>query len=177
MFPPELKVKRFLDSLAYLYLIGDTENIETDYKKIMHAKREIPASSCPSFVENMLYANGSVSSQANKEEQMVFNVLIDRLDAQAEKYEAQKSQRKKYESLFHKKNRLGITGGEWCTVLTDGSFEYNGRRYRIDEQAAQYQPIETELGELYDMDRILAGANNGEEFFDMNYDVVKVYKI
>lgn len=168
-------MKRFLDSLAYYFLIGETSGIETDYKKVMHAKREIPASSCPSFVENMLYATGGTTSQASKEECAGFKVLTDELDAKAEKYEAQKASKKRRESLFQKHNRLGIHGGEWCRVDTDGVFEYNGRKYEIDEGATQYQPIETDIGQLYDMDRILATETG--DFYDMKYDKVKAREI
>lgn len=168
-------MKRFLDALAYFFMIGDMRGIETDYKKVMHAKREIPASSCPSFVENVLYASGGTTDPIDQEERAGFLVMTDRLDAKAEKYEAQKPQRKRQESLFHKHNRLGIHGGEWCRVDTDGLFEYNGCRYEIDKGETQYQPVETEFGMLYDMDRIL--ANENEEFYDMNYDIVKVRKL
>ena len=175
MYSPEIKVKRFLDSLAYYYMIGDMHDIETDYKKVMHAKREIPASNCPSFVDNILYGSGGTTDQINQEECASFRVMTDRLDAKAEKYETQKTQRKRQESKFQKHERLGIHGGEWCRVDTDGRFEHNGRAYEIDPGEAQYQPVETEVGLLYDMDRILVTGN--EEFYDMNYDKVKVREL
>ena len=166
-----------LDSLAYLYLTGETAGIETDYKKVMHAKREIPASNCPSFVENMLYAAGSATESIDREECAGFKVMTDRLDAKAEKYETQKPQRKRQISKFQKHERLGIHGGEWCKVDTDGCFTYNGYEYRIDADATQYQPIETAVGLLYDMDRILAVGSDPVEFYDMNYDKVKVRQL
>jgi len=156
-------------------LIGNTQGIETDYKKVMHTKREIPVSNCPSYVENVFYASGGTTDSVDQEERASFRILTDALDAKAEKYETQKSQRKKQESRFHKRNRLGIRGGEWCRVNTDGLFEYNGCVYEIDRDATQYQPVETEVGLLYDMDRIL--ATETEEFYDMNYDNVKVKKL
>lgn len=170
-------MKRFLDSVAYFFMIGDMQGIETDYKKVMHAKREIPVSNCPSFVDNMLYASGATTDQIDLEERASFQVMTDRLDAKAEKYEAPKPQRKRQESKFHKCRRLGIRGGEWCRVDTDGLFEYNGHRYEIDKDEIQYQPIETEIGLLYDMDRILASGIDTVEFYDMNYDKVKVRQL
>ena len=152
-------------------MIGNTQGIETDYKKVMHAKREIPASNCPIFVENFMYASGSTTHIIGKDERTAFDVMTSRLDAKAEKYETKKQQHIRRESKFHKHERLGIRGGEWCRVDTDGIFEYNGNRYEIDKDATQYQPIETEIGLLYDMDRILVTGN--EEFYDMNYDRVK----
>ena len=170
-------MKRFLDSIAYFFMIGDMQGIETDYKKVMHAKREIPVSNCPSFVDNMFYASGGTTDSIDAEESVRFREMTDRLDAKAEKYEAQKPQRKRQESKFHKCRRLGIRGGEWCRVDTDGRFEYNGRTYEIDKDEIQYQPVETEIGLLYDMDRILASGTHTTEFYDMNYDKVKVREL
>ena len=100
-------MKRFLDSIAYCMLIGNTKGIETEYKKVMHAKREIPASNCPSFVDNMLYASGGVEDESDRKEWAGFEVMVDELDERAEKYEAQKVRRERKESLYHKHNRLG----------------------------------------------------------------------
>jgi len=154
--------------------LGHTHGIETDYKRVMHMKREIPASNCPSFVENLLYASGSPTDPRDKEERATFKVLTESLDAKAETYETQRPQRKRKENKFQKYLNLGIRGGEWLRVDTDGVFQYQGVRYRIDEGETQYQPVETELGLLYDMDRILATNPNSPEFYDMNYDRVKV---
>ena len=170
-------MKRFLDSLAYFFLIGDTQGIETEYKKIMHDKREIPVSSCPSYVENILYSSGAATELIDQEERASFRTMIERLDEKAEIYESQKAQRKRQESKFHKHNRLGIRDGEWCRVNTDGLFEYHGDVYMIDTGAEQYQPIETDSGLLYDMDKILVCGDIPLEFYDMNYDKVKVRKL
>ena len=140
----------------------------------MHMKREIPSSNCPSFVDNLLYASGGSTDSRDKEERAAFDVLTESLDAKAETYEVQRTQRKRKESKFQKYLNLGIRGGEWLRVDTDGVFQYNGISYRIDEDMTQYQPVETELGLLYDMDRILATNPNSPEFYDMNYDRVKV---
>lgn len=173
MFSPEIKVKRFLDSLAYYFLTGDMFGIETDYKKVMHAKREIPASSCPTFVDNLLYSSGATTSMADKEENASFRIMINELDAKAEKYE-QKVAKKRRDSLFQKYLRLGIRGGEWCAVDTENKFWFGGIHYLIDENETQYHSVDTDQGEYYAMDRILA---SGGKFYDMNYDEVKVYEI
>ena len=175
MFSPESKVKLFLDSLAYYYLLGNTQGVVTDYKKVMHAKREIPVSNCPAYIENLLYSTVGTTSQADREEASSFKIMLEKLDSNAEKYETQKVNKKRQESLFQKHNRLGIHGGEWCRVDTDGIFEHNGRKYEIDKGETQYQPIETDIGLLYDMDRILVtGTGN---FYDMKYDPVKVKEL
>ena len=171
-----MKVKRFLDSLAYCLLFGNTKGIETEYKKVMHAKREIPVSNCPSFVENMLYASGSATAQIDRDEHDAFRVMTDELDWKAERYEMQKPKRERIESRFHKHNRLGIHGGEWCRVDTDGVFEYNGFKFMIDPFAVQFQPVETAFGELYDMDKILV-VGEPPAFYDMDYNEVKVRQL
>ena len=169
-----MKVKRLLDSLAYLLLRGNMDGVVTDYKEAMHAKREIPASSCPRSVENMLYATGASTDSTAKEEAAAFDILLDSLDDRAKRFVRKAERKPKKESLFHKKNRLGINGGQWVTVDTDGKFRVGDNFYMIDENEIQYQPIETEYGDLYDMDRILV---SGGKFYDMNFDEVRVYQI
>lgn len=171
-----MKVKRFLDSLAYRLLLGNTHGIETDYKRTMHQKREIPASSCPSFVENMLYASGGVTEAIDRDECESFTEMVRGLDEYAKKYEGQKQTREKRESLFHKHNRLGICGGVWCRVDTAGVFSCEGRTYQILHDQIQYQPKHTEFGDLYDMDRILV-TGIPHRFYDMEYNEVKVREL
>ena len=54
---------------------------------------------------------------------------------------------------------------------TDGYFWVGNNRYVISGNAVQYQPVHTEYGDYYAMDRILA---SGGKFYDMNYDEVEV---
>ena len=164
----------FLDSVAYFLMSGNMDGIETNYKSVMHAKREIPASSCTSEIENMLYASGGYGEEIAVEERARFNDMLDRLDERAEGYEIKKVPRPKQESRFSKRLKLGIHGGEWCRVDTDGKFWFDGHQYIIDEQEVQYQPLPTEYGDYYAMDRILAA--NGC-FYDMNYDIVNCIPI
>ena len=156
-------------------MTGHMSGIETEYRAAMHSKREIPASICPSFVENMLYASGSARPEVDKEERLAFVVVTERLDDRAEKYEAPKTPKRRQESLFSKHNRLGINNGTWCIVDTDGVFTHNGKRYQIESDEVQYQPVETDFGLLYDMDRIL--VTDDGRFYDMKYDEVKVKEL
>ena len=150
------------------------QGIETDYKRVMHAKREIPASSCPSSIENMMYATGVSTGLALEEEEEAFNDLLDRLDARAEVYEQPKVKKKYPETMFHKRQRIGICGGEWCRVDTDGCFRHGNNMYRVNDNEVQYQPVSTEYGDLYDMDKILV---SGGKFYDMNLDEVEASAI
>lgn len=164
-------MKRFLDSLAYFLMSGNMSGIETDYKRAMHAKREIPASSCPSEIENLFYASGEATGITRMEEADAFAAILSRVDRRAEPYAQPKTRKTFPETRFHKHERKGIRGGEWCVVDTEGCFQYQGKQYHIPDQAVQYQPIETIYGNLYDMDRILA---SGGKFYDMNFDEVEV---
>lgn len=168
-----MKIKRFLDSLAYILLLGNTDGIETNYRRVMHAKREIPATSCPSEIDNLLYGSGRNSSY-EAEEMAAFRDMLDRLDEKASSYEPKKIVRKKTPSLFHKKLKKGIVDGTWYRVDTDGRFWIGNNQYIIDDQAVQYQPISTDYGDYYAMDKILYA--NGR-FYDMNYDEVNVRAI
>ena len=163
-----------LDSLGYYLLLGHTDGIITDYKRVMHAKREIPVSSCPSNIENILYATSGGTETIDTDEEERFNLMLDRLDHKAEIYDGPRKPKKKIESGQHKRMRLGIHGGEWCLVDTDWKFWFNNEQYIINDQAVQYAPIETEFGKYYAMDKILA---SGGKFYDMNYDEVQVHKI
>lgn len=174
MYTPELKIKRFLDSLAYILLLGNTDGIETNYRRVMHAKREIPASNCPSEIDNLLYGSGGSCGPYEEEELSAFRDMLDRLDERATSYESKKVVRKKTPSLFHKKIKKGITGGTWYRVDTEGKFWIGNNQYIIDDQEVQYQPVPTEYGDYYAMDKILYA--NGR-FYDMNYDEVKVRAI
>lgn len=132
-------------------------------------------SSCPSFVENMMYSTGGTTEQIDQDERDRFNVMVSELDEKAEKYDMQRNRKQRIESMYHKKNRLGIHSGVWCTVDTDGVFEYGGHKYRIDPSAEQYHLTNTEFGDLYDMDRIL--VVDGDLFYDMNYDAVSAKEV
>lgn len=167
-------MKRLLDSLAYYILLGHTNGIETEYKRVMNAKREIPVSSCPSNIENMLYANGGSPEIIDSDEQERFNLMVEKLDHKASRYDDQRKPRKKVESKYRKRMRLGIHDGEWLRVDTDGRFEFEGSLFIIDNQAVQYASVSTEYGDYYAMDKILA---SGGKFYDMNYDEVVVHKI
>lgn len=89
VFCGENKVKRFLNGLSYFLLLGDTEGVVTDYKESMNGKREIPISSCPSHIEDMVYGTGSVLHPPHEEEEASFKIMIngaeDKLTAKKKK--------------------------------------------------------------------------------------------
>lgn len=169
-----MKVKKLLDSLGYYILLGNTKGIETEYRRVMHAKREIPVSSCPSWIENAVYSTGGGTDAIDQDEQEHFKIMLERLDLKANQYISKGKRFEKKESGQQKRTRLGIHGGEWLTVNTDNVFRFGDEVYVIDDQEVQYAPISTEYGDYYAMDRVLASSG---KFYDMNYDEVKVQKI
>lgn len=148
---------------------GSRRGIETDYKRIMRVRREIPESSCPSSISNLIYASGAVSPSVSQDEEDRFAAMLERLDSIGMPLQSLKQEFP--ESRFHKKLRLGISGGEWHTVDTEGYFWVENNRYKISDNAVQYQPVQTDYGDYYAMDRILS---SGGKFYDMNYDEVEV---
>lgn len=160
-----------LDSLAYYLLLGSLDGIETEYKKVMNAKREIPVSSCPASVENAMYASGGVGDKLDAEEKFRFGFILKELDEKAKPYEKPKIKKKFPETLQHKRARLGIHGGEWCRVDTECKFWYKGQHYVIDDMEVQYAPEVTEYGDYYMMDKVLA---SGGKFYDMSLNEIRV---
>ena len=175
MFTPESKVKTFLDSLAYLLMLGNMDGIETNYRAVMNAKREIPESNCPSNIDNIFYASGSAGENQAIEENAAFKEMVDRLDERAAQYEQKKEPpQKKQKSLFAKKLKKKIHDGVWYRVDTEGKFRIGNDEYIIDDQEIQYQPVPTDYGDYFAMDKILYA---GGQFYDMNYDEVRVLLI
>ena len=83
LFSPELRVKRFLDSVGYYLLYGRTDGIVTAYKEAANRAREIPVSSCPGEVSNIMYAgNGNVDDEDEKQS---FRTMTEILDERAPK--------------------------------------------------------------------------------------------
>ena len=140
----------------------------------MHAKREIPVSSCPEYVDNILYSTGGSTDDIDRDEDERFNLMLDKLDNKAKQYKVNKKPKGQTESKQHKRMRLGIHGGEWCIVDTENKFWYKNEQYVIDDQAVQYAPVETQYGQYYAMDKILV---TGGKFYDMNFDEVKVHRL
>lgn len=163
---PEQKIKRFLDSCAYLLLRDNPEGTLTDYKEVMHGRIEIDVSSCPSWIADRMDAGGCTLSGSMEDEQARFECLLDKLDSKAEKYMRRekgisskaetKSQRLQRVRSLHPNAEIEI-----CRVDTDNCFCCCGRYYRIAETVYQYAPRETKEGLLYDMDRVHAVIKDG----------------
>ena len=173
MFSPELRVKRFLDSIGYYLLYGQTDGIITSYKEAMHEAREIPASSCPGIVSNILYASGGATDETAREEDLNFRAMTEMLDMRRKPVPEKgktPSMRRKLEMV-----REDNAGNEVYRyrVDTDGYFLCGGELKQI-RGVRQYQPktVTRRSGEtdiLYDMDMIL---RCGDRWYDMRGDII-----
>lgn len=115
----ENRVKRFLDGLAYFMMIGDTKGIVTEYMAKANANREIPISSLPAFMEDLLYG-GNLS--ADEEDINYLESICDKLDETAKETYMKNNPPNEGRSVYKITNRvngksyIGITinvGRRW----------------------------------------------------------------
>ena len=97
---PEQKIKRFLDSCAYLLLRDNPEGTLTDYKEVMHGRNEIDVSSCPSWIADRMDAGGCTLSGGMEDERTRFECLLDKLDSKVTALENKPA--KRWEGLVDK---------------------------------------------------------------------------
>lgn len=184
---PSDRVKRFLEGAANFLLLGNTKDVITDYKEMVHNVREIPMSNCPDGLSDGIYSSRSLITdklyaQGNKE---AFDNMIDGLEsilppsvkktidkAREGSYKGRSKKRKRkdrYTIVHGLKDQYGITHFERCVVDADGIFEWDGKEYKVT--APQYAGTPTEDGDVfYAMDKIIVGvASDGLLFFDMRF--------
>ena len=175
IFCGENKVKVFLNGLGYFLFLGAMEGIETDYKKVVRGSRELPMSSCPSYIENTMYGIGSTIKK--QEDADAFTRVLDTVDAKADKLASyykrtapQKVKAKVSETRYDRFQKilreLGVSKAAFshARVDTEGRFTYSGHSYCVT--ARQYSPELTSAGEEYfAMDRIV--CVDGIHFYDM----------
>ena len=164
--------------MAYFLMMGGTKDIVTDYKDIMNGKREIPISSCPSSIEDLVYSSNASGVAQDVDENSRFQLMVDRLDERGPKLKKKKIKTKKktrFDKINELKERYGPCGFSFATVLTDNTFSFGGNRYQINSD--QYNAKQTDVGELYDMDKIICVTTEEGQtmFFDM--DIEKVEQI
>ena len=182
-YAPENKVKSFLSSLSYFLIMGNADDIVTDYKQIMNGKREIPVSSCPSFVEDSIYSGVHVNTNEllKKAEQECFDGMMDRADKKAERrYGKPKKQVKERGVSRSERLRSILSRGEkifGSIVDTENEFEFRDTRYRISKSMCpQYGAKKTRSGNLYDMDRIYVSTDADGSilgFYDGNLEPIE----
>lgn len=183
LFSRESRIKSFLSSLGYFLIMG-ADDIVTDYKQLMNGKREIPVSSCPSFIEDRVYGNVHVNNSelAQKTEKETFEQIMENADYKADKrYKPPnaKPRKKRTPSQFEKERKIckecNISELSSAVVDTENEFTVQGRKYRIDTEACpQYLPKETKIGILYDMDRIYWAVDKQGNLFFFDGELEKI---
>lgn len=168
-YAPENKIKYFLSSLGYFLIMGNADDIVTDYKQVMNGKREIPVSSCPSFIEDKMYSGIHVnaSEMLKKAESECFSGMMESMDAKANKRYGIRSKKEKVltKTRYDKIKDLMASGVrlQRMTVDTDNEFIFDGARFRISlSMCPQYGPKETKSGILYDMDSIYVALDKND---------------
>lgn len=173
LFSPELRVKRFLDSVGYYLLYGRTDGIVTAYKEAANRAREIPVSSCPGEVSNIMYAgNGNVDDEDEKQS---FRTMTEILDERAPKRKP--PQKKKTVSLRQKMQNIRDenNGAEVLRfkIDTNGHFSYGGCQMMVwhydkyNAKVVRKRNGETDI--LFDMDTIMRCGNR---WYDQNGDEI-----
>ena len=146
----------------------------TAYKEAVNMAREIPASSCPSEVNNLLYASGGTAEAA--EEKLAFQAMVsaldDRLPRRKKLAETQKpvSRRRKMEMIREENGGAEI---ERYRVDRDGCF-WSGKDHlmvvgydKYNAKMVTRRNGETDI--LFDMDTIL---RCGDRWYDQNGDSI-----
>ena len=173
-FSPEDRIKYFLDGCANVLLHGNMEDILSRYKEIMRGKTEIPVSSCPSSLKDYLFSGSQ--APVEESEDMMFELILEDVDAKAEIYTKKKPVKKKERAQTRfdriQNIRADYPGCEMttCIVDTENFFECFGNTYQVDDAVKQYQPKRTREGMIFDMDRVIGvEAEDGEiAFFDQD---------
>lgn len=177
VYSPEMRVKRFLDSIGYYLLYGQMDDVTTAYKEVVGRAREIPVSSCPSSVSNLFYAGGGSTGDTATEEELSFRTMTELLD---EKVPARKKPPARNQKAISRRERMEQirkeNGGDeiqWYRVDTDGRFSDGAEDYQMTG-LKQYQPKTVRYRNgtediLYDMDRVI---RCGENWYDQKGDPI-----
>lgn len=174
-YSTEAKVKSFLDRLAYYLLVGCSDDILTDYKTTIRSQREVPASSCPPYVETLMYG-GSMSANdlELKRQKESFDVQMASYDDKASMYKRVPRKKKPMKDVrFDRVQQIRKSRGydysfTRCTVDTDGIFQYGDTMYAISDDLPQYAAVD----DTYAMDKVIVGQcrDGCIDFYDMNME-------
>lgn len=145
----------------------------TNYKEMMNGKREIPISSCPSYVEDLVYGTGPILHSSSEEENTIPEIIP------SNDVPAKKGKKTVLSERTEKLNAIRKDCGydahfSYVTVYTDNTFVYDGAKYQISDSVEDYAPKVTTLGTLYDMDKIVCvKCKDGRvHFYTAKYDAV-----
>lgn len=182
---PEKKVKRFLDSCAYFILLDDMEDVISERQNNRIDRYEIPLSSCPQDVINLVESSRSVNidSSAKKAFREMCEALGKPYEDELRYDRERKRQNKKPEkkkTLFDKIHEVRDAHPDYTfrseVVNTLNECMSEGRYFVLDARIPQYAPIEVNGEQVYKMDRVVIGTpkTKGKPilFYDMNWEAI-----
>ena len=148
----------------------------------MRGSREIPISSCPSYIEDAVYSTGpSLKTVGNAD---VFDVTLDAVDAKAEKLvgyykKPVKTRKEKKRSQLAKSMAVLRAHGLDSSALshervdTDNCFSHRGSIYQI-VGLPQYEVVQDTREDYYLMDRVICLdiPDSVTLFYDMSMNLI-----
>lgn len=178
MYSPANKVKRFLNSLAYYLLLGNTDGIVTDYKDMMNGKREIPVSSCPTSIENLVYSSSSMGRSDGGNDEL--NEFLANLDDLPKPKRTYKKKETRYDRVENAKKEYGDSADlgplfHRSIVDTENHFVFHDHTYVIDTRLAPQYDCNDEGA--YGMDSIWIAYSCGDDvnhlgFYDQDFQKI-----
>lgn len=180
---PENKVKNFLSSLGFFLMIDNSEGVITRYKNAMNSKREIPVSSCPTYVGDYVYGlhhSCSPDSKFAKGEDESFNVMMEEIDGKVAKTFGKVIRKKKPSPNYNKETRYdrvcqarasGLVKFDRCVVNTDGEFEHQGTHWIINMESCPAYAGHGPDGDEYAMTYVIVGQDKdgARHFYDEQF--------
>jgi len=161
-----------LDQCARFALHGVSINdgVLSVYKEEQLRKSEIPFASM-----HPLFDDDSENPTAKTSYEKLQEVL-----SEEDEYVPAKAIRKEPSVTKFDKMLSVFAGGkvESCRVDTDNNFKFRGIDYKISPELKQYQPKKTQLGPIYDMDRVYCFIEDGDttiRFFDYSAEPISEY--
>lgn len=147
--------------------MGRAKDTISDYKNMANGKREIPASSCPPFVENAFY--GIVDNSASRNKQTAE-------EPRGKKEKRKRAAKTKFDKVQKVKARFKDGAPEfiYAPIDTKNCFTVGGKKFRLDMSVKKYKPKLTDSGNLYDMDKVICacGHNGKIRFYDMDFEEI-----
>ena len=168
VYAPEKRVKWFLDRLGWL-LISGSDDIESEYKNMVHTVREIPVTECPAEISDLMYSDRHVTENVEDNDGQ-FDQLLERLaqmDKRKKKAPNKPRKKTKFERITEIERRWPDAEMTWCNVDEGNCFEYHGTSFAIPTHMVGYSDDRR-------MDRVLAVETDTRLVF-YDQDVVNMF--
>lgn len=158
IYAPEKRVKAFLDGCAWLMILDHPEGIESKYKAMVHAAREIPASECPAEISDYFYSDRKPPIEEECERTDTFRETL----SEKIKLKPHVSKRRK-QTKFDRIERIikdhPNDKRAWCMVSENNEFVFDGKRYTITRHVGY---DDQQMDRVY----VVGSARGGIECYD-----------